>query len=219
MCHRAHLAHAGTRISYYYYYCYVSAFQHEVVSLQPLYKSSSGFDTPMLQCLRECHSPVPRALTWNATGPKALTWDATVPRGVTWDATIPCVVTWDATVPYKLACLGPQNSHNGCQSPLSYHTGCHSPQKQFMGCPLVQILVEKSLIEGIGLEWAGLGGSTGNSTAPAAAASHIAVRNHALLTQRMESNLAASRNSYSLTSPGQYLLCCAATLCWPVLQL
>lgn len=79
--------------------------------------------------------------------------------------------------------------------------------------PLLQILVEKALIEGIGLEWAGLGGSTGTCTAPAAAASHIAVRNHALLTQRMESDLAASRNSYSLTSPGQHLLCFAALLC------
>lgn len=86
--------------------------------------------------------------------------------------------------------------------------------------PLLQILVEKALIEGIGLEWAGLGAcapDTGTCTAPAAAASHIAVRNHALLTQRMESDLAASRKFYSLTSPGQHLLCTAALLCRSVL--
>ena len=65
---------------------------------------------------------------------------------------------------------------------------------------LLQILVEKSLIEAIGLEWAGLDGGT--CPVPAAASSHIAARNHALLTQRMESDLAASRSSYSLMSPG-----------------
>ncbi len=65
----------------------------------------------------------------------------------------------------------------------------------------MQILVEKSLIETMGLEWAE--GSSGTSPAPAAATSHIAVRNHALLTQRLESDLAVSRNSYSLTSPLQ----------------
>lgn len=72
---------------------------------------------------------------------------------------------------------------------------------------LPQILVEKSLIEAIGLEWAGLDGNTapglGPGPGPAAAASHIAVRNYALLTQRMESDLAASRSSYSLLSPGK----------------
>ena len=69
---------------------------------------------------------------------------------------------------------------------------------------LPQILVEKSLIEAIGLEWAGLDGNTANGRGPgpAAATCHIAVRNHALLTQRMESDLAASCNSYSLLSPG-----------------
>ena len=72
----------------------------------------------------------------------------------------------------------------------------------------LQILVEKALIESIGLEWAGLDGNAGSCTAPAAGASQIAVRNHALLTQRMESDLAASRVSYSrvsysLGSPGK----------------
>ena len=57
--------------------------------------------------------------------------------------------------------------------------------------------MEQSLIEAVGLEWAGGEGSP----ASAAALSHIAIRNHALLTQRMESDLAASRSSYSLTSP------------------
>ena len=82
-------------------------------------------------------------------------------------------------------------------SPWEYH----SP----LSCQcdaLLQILVEKTLIEGIGLQWAGLEYGASSCTVPAAAASHLAVRNHALLTQRMESDLAASRTSYSLTSPG-----------------
>ncbi len=65
---------------------------------------------------------------------------------------------------------------------------------------LSQILVEKALIETVGLEWAGAEGSAGSGPAPAAASSHIATRNFALLTQRMESDLAASRSTYSFSS-------------------
>ncbi len=65
---------------------------------------------------------------------------------------------------------------------------------------LLQILVEKSLIETVGLEWAGAEGPAGSSPAPAAASSNIATRNFALLTQRMESDLAASRSTYSFSS-------------------
>lgn len=65
---------------------------------------------------------------------------------------------------------------------------------------LLQILVEKSLIESVGLEWAGAEGPAGSGPAPAAASSHIATRNFALLTQRLESDLAASRSSYSFSS-------------------
>ncbi len=65
---------------------------------------------------------------------------------------------------------------------------------------LLQILVEKALIETVGLEWAGAEGSAGSGPAPAAASSHIATRNFALLTQRMESDLAASRSTYSFSS-------------------
>ena len=64
----------------------------------------------------------------------------------------------------------------------------------------MQILVEKALIETVGLEWAGAEGSAGSGPAPAAAASHIAIRIFALLTQRMESDLAASRSTYSFSS-------------------
>ncbi|KAA6429091.1 MAG: hypothetical protein FRX49_01201 [Trebouxia sp. A1-2] len=63
-----------------------------------------------------------------------------------------------------------------------------------------RILVEKSLIESVGLEWAGAEGPAGSGPAPAAASSHIATRNFALLTQRLESDLAASRSSYSFSS-------------------
>lgn len=65
---------------------------------------------------------------------------------------------------------------------------------------LLQILVEKALIETVGLEWAGAEGAAGSGPAPAAASSHIATRNFALLTQRMESDLAASRSTYSFSS-------------------
>jgi len=65
---------------------------------------------------------------------------------------------------------------------------------------LLQILVEKALIETVGLEWAGAEGPAGSSPAPAAAANQVAVRNFALLTQRMESDLAASRSTYSFSS-------------------
>ena len=68
---------------------------------------------------------------------------------------------------------------------------------------LLQILVEKALIETVGLEWAGAEGSAGSGPAPAAASSHIAIRIFALLTQRMESDLAASRSTYSFSSPLQ----------------
>ncbi|DBA81177.1 TPA: hypothetical protein ACH3X2_006995 [Trebouxia sp. C0005] len=68
------------------------------------------------------------------------------------------------------------------------------------GCTAGQILVEKSLIESVGLEWAGAEGPAGSGPAPAAASSHIATRNFALLTQRLESDLAASRSSYSFSS-------------------
>ena len=72
----------------------------------------------------------------------------------------------------------------------------------------MQILLEKSLAEAVGLEWAGLEGIA--QTSPAAADSHIALRNHGLLTQRMEADLATSHSShqYSLSSPlqsGQFL--------------
>ena len=65
---------------------------------------------------------------------------------------------------------------------------------------LLQILVEKALIETVGLEWAGAEGPAGSSPASAAAANQVAVRNFALLTQRMESDLAASRSTYSFSS-------------------
>ena len=61
-------------------------------------------------------------------------------------------------------------------------------------CPHVQILIEKSAIAAVGAEWAG------PSPAPAASASAIAARNHALLTKRMqtEQGLVVSAPSSSL---------------------
>lgn len=64
--------------------------------------------------------------------------------------------------------------------------------------------MEKALIEAVGLEWAGAEGTAGSGPAPAAATSPIAIRNFALLTQRMESDWAASRSSYSLSSTLQF---------------
>ena len=60
----------------------------------------------------------------------------------------------------------------------------------------LQILVEQSLVDAVELEWTG--GSIG--PLPAAAPSHIALRNHALLVHRQEVDLVASQLTCSRTS-------------------
>ena len=65
------------------------------------------------------------------------------------------------------------------------------------GMLVVQILVEQSLVAAVGLEWTGV---QGTGPLPAAPASHLALRNHALLVHRAEVDAAAAELTCSTTS-------------------
>lgn len=62
---------------------------------------------------------------------------------------------------------------------------------------MLQILVEQSLVAAVGLEWTGVQGTGPLPTAPA---SHLALRNHALLVHRAEVDAAAAELTCSTTS-------------------
>lgn len=62
---------------------------------------------------------------------------------------------------------------------------------------MLQILVEQSLMTAVGLEWTGI---QGTGPLPAAPASHLALRNHALLMHRAEVDTAAAELTCSTTS-------------------
>lgn len=62
---------------------------------------------------------------------------------------------------------------------------------------MMQILVEQSLLTAVGLEWTGM---LGTEPIPAAPASHLALRNHALLVHRAEVDAAAAELTCSTTS-------------------
>ena len=61
----------------------------------------------------------------------------------------------------------------------------------------MQILVEQSLLNAVGLEWTGI---QGTGLLPAAPPSHLALRNHALLVHRLEADKAASELTCCTTS-------------------
>lgn len=62
---------------------------------------------------------------------------------------------------------------------------------------MLQILIEQSLMTAVGLEWTGIQGTGPLAPAPA---SHLALRNHALLVHRMEVETAAAELTPSTTS-------------------
>ena len=62
---------------------------------------------------------------------------------------------------------------------------------------LLQILIEQSLADTVGLEWTG---AQGIGPLPAAPLSHIAQKNHALLVHRQEVDKAAAQLICSKTS-------------------
>ena len=67
---------------------------------------------------------------------------------------------------------------------------------------MLQILIEQSLMTAVGLEWTGI---QGTGPLPAAPASHLALRNHALLVHRAEVDTAAAELTCSTTSlSGQF---------------
>lgn len=68
---------------------------------------------------------------------------------------------------------------------------------------VLQVLVEESLVEAVGLEWRGIQGIALPSEAP----SHLALRNHALLLHRAQSDQAASKLA-STTSSLSGVWCC-----------
>lgn len=102
-----------------------------------------------------------------------------------------------------MAC-GPHCELAACACGNSAHVG------YFLGSPahlqaadtlsvvlMMQILVEQSLLTAVGLEWTGL---QGTEPLPAAPASHLALRNHALLVHRAEVDAAAAELTCSTTS-------------------
>ncbi|KAL3142345.1 hypothetical protein ABBQ38_002682 [Trebouxia sp. C0009 RCD-2024] len=64
-------------------------------------------------------------------------------------------------------------------------------------CNAGHILIEQSLMTAVGLEWTGI---QGTGPLPAAPASHLALRNHALLVHRAEVDTAAAELTCSTTS-------------------
>ena len=60
----------------------------------------------------------------------------------------------------------------------------------------MQVLVEKSLVDAVGLEWRGIQGIA----LPSEPSSHLALRNQALLLHRSQSELAASKLASTTSS-------------------
>ena len=72
---------------------------------------------------------------------------------------------------------------------------------------LVQILVEQSLVNYVGLEWTGI---QGTGPIPAAPPSSLALRNYALLVHRLEADTTASQLTCSTTSlSGKHAVSCS----------